>query len=109
MYIIERGRLNCVSDDGGEIYRVLEAGDVFGQLAILNLSGDISGNRREVALCAAAYTDIYSLHQDDAMEVLQDYPEERRKLIKRGRATAAPNTDFFVLCNVGAQMWFGCF
>ncbi|VDD91275.1 unnamed protein product [Enterobius vermicularis] len=83
MYIIERGRLNCVSDDGGEIYRVLEAGDVFGQLAILNLSGDISGNRREVALCAAAYTDIYSLHQDDAMEVLQDYPEERRKLIKR--------------------------
>uniref|UniRef100_A0A0N5AUU8 Cyclic nucleotide-binding domain-containing protein n=1 Tax=Syphacia muris TaxID=451379 RepID=A0A0N5AUU8_9BILA len=84
MYIIERGRLHCVSDDGKEIYKVLKEGDVIGQLAILNLTGDKNENKRDVAVCSAAYTDVYILRQDDVAKVLQDYPEERKKIIRKG-------------------------
>ena len=39
MFIVKRGKLNVVSEDGTEIYATLSAGAVFGELCILNLAG----------------------------------------------------------------------
>lgn len=84
MYIVKRGQLNCVTDDGKVVLSVLKSGAVFGQLSILNLSGNASGNKHTVALRSVGYTDVYILRQEDVNDVLQEYPEARRNLIQKG-------------------------
>lgn len=84
MYIIKRGQLNYVSDDGSVVLKILREGAVFGQLAILNLSGDRSGNKHTVAVRSQGYTDVYALRQEDVCDVLQEYPDARRDLIQKG-------------------------
>ena len=37
MYIIKRGRLSVVSDDGTKVFVTLEEGIVFGEISILNI------------------------------------------------------------------------
>jgi cyclic nucleotide gated channel alpha 3 len=39
MYIIKRGKLDVVSDDGTTVFASLAAGTVFGELSILNIAG----------------------------------------------------------------------
>ncbi|MFH4973864.1 hypothetical protein AB6A40_000573 [Gnathostoma spinigerum] len=84
MFIVKRGQLNCVSDDGLEVIEVLKEGSVFGQLSILNLSGKSNANKHTVAVRSFGYTDVYVLRQDDVADVLRDYPESKKMLIGRG-------------------------
>uniref|UniRef100_A0A915A992 Cyclic nucleotide-binding domain-containing protein n=1 Tax=Parascaris univalens TaxID=6257 RepID=A0A915A992_PARUN len=85
MYIVKRGQLNYVSDDGSVVLKILREGGVFGQLAILNLSGDRSGNKHTVAVRSQGYTDVYALRQEDVCDVLQEYPNARRDLIQKAK------------------------
>ncbi len=39
MFIVKRGKLNVVSEDGSEILATLSEGAVFGELCILNVAG----------------------------------------------------------------------
>ncbi|CAG2118223.1 unnamed protein product, partial [Medioppia subpectinata] len=46
MYIVKRGRLSVVADDGHSVLAALTDGATFGELSILNISGVKTGNRR---------------------------------------------------------------
>lgn len=43
MYIVKRGKLQVVGDDGTKIYATLIEGAVFGELSILNIAGNLPG------------------------------------------------------------------
>ena len=43
MYIIKRGKLDVVADDGLKVFVTLGEGVVFGELSILNISGSKAG------------------------------------------------------------------
>ncbi len=39
MYIVKRGKLEVVSEDGSKVFVTLAEGAVFGELSILNIAG----------------------------------------------------------------------
>lgn len=83
MYIVKRGTLEMLSETGQVINRLKE-GASFGELAILKLSGGKNANRRNRSLRSVGYSDVYVLKREDVLSVLQDYPEQRNKLIEKG-------------------------
>lgn len=46
MYIVKRGRLSVVADDGTTVFATLGAGSVFGEVSVLEIAGNRTGNRR---------------------------------------------------------------
>lgn len=46
MYIVKRGRLSVVADDGTTVLATLGAGSVFGEVSVLEIAGNRTGNRR---------------------------------------------------------------
>lgn len=46
MYIVKRGRLSVVADDGISVLATLGAGSVFGEVSVLEIAGNRTGNRR---------------------------------------------------------------
>ena len=79
MYIIKRGKLDVVADDGREIYVTLGEGAVFGEVSILNIPGNKTGNRRTANVRSVGYSDLFSLSKDDLWEALAEYPEAKKK------------------------------
>lgn len=78
MYIVNRGKLEVVSENGQKVYGVLEAGSYFGEISVLGL-GNI-GNRRTASVRSVGYSDLFCLSKDDLTEVLHDYPELKQKI-----------------------------
>lgn len=98
MYIVKRGQLDVVADDGIKIFVTLVEGavslqttialftlKVFGELSILNIAGSKNGNRRTANVRSKGYSDLFALTKDDLWDALKEYPEARKLLIQKGR------------------------
>ena len=85
MYIVKRGRLSVVADDGKTIYATLSDGSVFGEVSILNIPGNKTGNRRTANVRSIGYSDLFILSKEDLWESLTEYPEAKVKLFERGK------------------------
>lgn len=46
MYIVKSGKLSVVGDDGTTVFVTLGAGSVFGEVSVLDIPGNKTGNRR---------------------------------------------------------------
>lgn len=85
MYIIKDGKLAVVGEDGVTQLAALTAGSCFGEISILNISGSKMGNRRTANIRSLGYSDLFCLSKQDLMEALQEFPDARAQLEKRGR------------------------
>ena len=85
MYIVKRGRLSVVGDDGHTVYANLTEGSVFGEVSILNIPGNRTGNRRTANVRSIGYSDIFVLSKDNLWAALAEYPEAKTILIERGK------------------------
>lgn len=97
MFIVKSGVLEVLSDEG-KVFSILREGiflilwyfsnlgNTFGELSILKLGSGQKGGRhkRMRALRSVGYSDVYILKQEDALEVLHDYPAVRSQLIEKG-------------------------
>ncbi|XP_063911104.1 cyclic nucleotide-gated cation channel subunit A isoform X1 [Zophobas morio] len=84
MYIVKRGRLQVVADDGVTVLATLGAGSVFGEVSVLDIAGNRTGNRRTANVRSLGYSDLFCLAKDDLLVALADYPEARATLTERG-------------------------
>ena len=82
---MKRGKLSVCSDDGKTVFVTLGAGSVFGEVSILNIAGNKTGNRRTANVRSVGYSDLFCLSKNDLWEALKEYPEGRKTLLERGR------------------------
>ncbi|XP_072898045.1 cyclic nucleotide-gated channel alpha-4-like [Hemitrygon akajei] len=85
MYIVQEGRLAVLAEDGRTELARLQDGSYFGEISILNIPGNKSGNRRTANIRSLGYSDLFVLGKDELTEVLLEFPEARRALEDRGR------------------------
>lgn len=78
MYIVNRGRLQVVADNGKTVLATLRPGSYFGEISILNMGN--AGNRRTASVRSVGYSDLFRLLKKDLWEVLKDYPTARVRL-----------------------------
>jgi cyclic nucleotide gated channel alpha 3 len=86
MYIIQKGSLNVVSDDGKKVFVTLKEGAFFGEISILNIPGNKIGNRRTANVQSFGYSDLLRLTKNDLWQALEDYPQNATMLIEKGKA-----------------------
>eukprot|EP00102_Acyrthosiphon_pisum_P016230 XP_008187115.1 PREDICTED: cyclic nucleotide-gated cation channel subunit A-like [Acyrthosiphon pisum] len=84
MYIVKRGILSVVADDQKTEIATLSAGSVFGEVSVLEIAGNKTGNRRTANVRSLGYSDLFCLSKRDLWETLRDYPEARHSLMQRG-------------------------
>lgn len=84
MYIVNRGKLEVLSEDGANVLCILQAGSYFGEISILDLGGR-HGNRRTASVRSVGYSDLFQLSKRDLMSVFEDYPEVKGKIEKNAR------------------------
>uniref|UniRef100_A0A8C8IPE3 Cyclic nucleotide-binding domain-containing protein n=1 Tax=Oncorhynchus tshawytscha TaxID=74940 RepID=A0A8C8IPE3_ONCTS len=87
MYIIKEGKLAVVAEDGVTQWCVLSDGAYFGDISILGIKGSKAGNRRTANIRSVGYSDLFALSKDDLMEALTEYPEAKKILEEKGKAT----------------------
>ena len=85
MYIVRQGYLMVVADDGTTPLATLSEGSVFGEVSLLNIAGNKTGNRRTADVRSIGYSDLFSLSKGDLWQALLEYPEAKRSLIARGK------------------------
>lgn len=78
MYIVNRGKLQVVNDNGVCVLATLRAGSYFGEISILNMG--TAGNRRTASVKSVGYSDLFCLSKEDLWDVLKDYPAARVRL-----------------------------
>ncbi len=86
MYIIKNGSLNVVSDDDKIVFVTLKAGAYFGEISILNIAGNINGNRRTANVRSVGYSELLCLTKNDLWNALADYPMNKLMIMEKGKA-----------------------
>ena len=72
-------QLDVVADDGVTVFVTLADGAFFGEVSILDIPGNKTGNRRTANVRSVGYSDLFSLSKDDLWDALNEYPEAKRK------------------------------
>eukprot|EP00079_Xenopus_tropicalis_P031616 XP_017945387.1 PREDICTED: cyclic nucleotide-gated cation channel alpha-4 [Xenopus tropicalis] len=85
MYIIKEGKLAVVADDGVTQFAELGEGNYFGEISILNIRGNTSGNRRTANIKSIGYSDLFCLSKEDLRDALREYPDAKAILEQKGR------------------------
>lgn len=85
MYIVKRGKLNVVGEDGKTVFATLSDGAVFGELSVLNIQGNKTGNRRTANVRSVGFSDLFVLSKQDLWDTLEEYPEAKNMLIEKGK------------------------
>ena len=69
MYIVNRGRLQVVNDNGKTVLATLRAGSYFGEISILNMG--TAGNRRTASVRSVGYSDLFCLNKQVTLKAFQ--------------------------------------
>ncbi|NXI48315.1 CNGA4 protein, partial [Galbula dea] len=85
MYFIREGRLAVLAEDGLTCLALLGEGLYFGEISLINIRGNTSGNRRTADIISIGYSDLFCLAKEDLMEVLDEFPSARATLEAKGR------------------------
>ncbi|VDO94451.1 unnamed protein product [Soboliphyme baturini] len=85
MYIVEKGVINVVAEDGVTTFATLSEGSVFGEISILNIPGNKNKNRRTASVRSVGYSKLFALTKEDLWEALTEYPEARKCLLEKGK------------------------
>ncbi|NXU92524.1 CNGA4 protein, partial [Xiphorhynchus elegans] len=85
MYFIREGRLAVVAEDGVTQLAVLGEGLYFGEISLINIKGNTSGNRRTANILSIGYSDLFCLGKEDLAEVLTEFPDARAAMEAKGR------------------------
>ncbi|XP_053166401.1 cyclic nucleotide-gated cation channel alpha-4 isoform X2 [Hemicordylus capensis] len=85
MYFIREGQLAVVADDGVTQFAVLGEGLYFGEISIINIKGNKSGNRRTANIKSIGFSDLFCLSKEDLTAVLAEFPDAKAMLEAKGR------------------------
>ncbi|NWI54197.1 CNGA4 protein, partial [Calyptomena viridis] len=85
MFFIREGRLAVVAEDGVTQLAVLGEGLYFGEISLIDIKGNMAGNRRTANILSIGYSDLFCLGKEDLAEVLAEFPHARAAMEAKGR------------------------
>ena len=85
MYIVKSGYLNVMSDDNKQTLATLSEGSVFGEVSLLNIAGNRTGNRRTANVLSKGYSSLFILSKSDLWQALSEYGDAKAELMERGK------------------------
>ncbi|NXY89831.1 CNGA4 protein, partial [Alcedo cyanopectus] len=85
MYFVREGRLAVLAEDGITRLALLGPGLYFGEISLINIKGNTSGNRRTANVLSIGYSELFCLAKEDLAQVLSEFPAARATLQARGR------------------------
>ncbi|XP_038208957.1 cyclic nucleotide-gated cation channel alpha-3 isoform X6 [Zerene cesonia] len=77
MYIVNRGKLQVMGDNGKTVLATLKAGSYFGEISILNMG---TAGKQLASVRSVGYSDLFVLSKNDMWDVLKEYPAARVRL-----------------------------
>lgn len=81
MYIVSRGILEVVTNEGLTVVATLKAGSYFGEISVLNVG--LAGNKRTASVRSVGYSDLFCLNKQDLWDVLKNYPNAEARIRAR--------------------------
>ena len=75
-----------VSDDGTKVFVTLTEGSYFGEISILDIAGNKTGNRRTANVKSVGFSDLFCLTKADLWQALTEYPVAKKTLMEKGKS-----------------------